>query len=180
MKAHLRATRFCELSKSGHYYHDNQWKVLSSEPLGENCIMFFTLWDLWKWTCAILWLSLKLVNLLRFQLITLPGPAPAPSNSFKGTHPQTPNHVQMRHQDNEPLLSIQHIWSDFFLQEPTSPRVWTWIWVSVFKWKLPYLSDHILLSFYWNKNTFLFHLGNTHIYHPLPPPPAPSFSQSIY
>lgn len=53
-----------------------------------------------------------------------PGPAPgAPSNSFKGTHPQTPDHVQMSHQDNEPLLSIQHIWSDLFLQEPTSPRV---------------------------------------------------------
>lgn len=42
-----------------------------------------------------------------------PGPAPAPSNSFKGTHPQAPDHVQMRHQDNEPLLSLQHIWSNF-------------------------------------------------------------------
>lgn len=43
-----------------------------------------------------------------------PGPAPGSPNSFKGTHPQTSDHVQMRHQGNEPLLSIQHIWSDLF------------------------------------------------------------------
>lgn len=158
MKACLRATGSCELSKSGHYYHDKQWKVLLSELLGKLHNIHY------------LWGSLE----INFYFITAvteacdftlppynhsPGLYPAPKSS-NGTHPQTLGKVQMRHQDNESLLSILYYWVRFVSPGAKTSQEF----VPAFKWKhLHFLSDQI--STFFLQKYLPVPLENMPIYH---------------
>lgn len=144
---------------------------------GKNCIMFLTLWDLWKYTFAMLWLSLKLVNLLCFPLVTLLVPHPAP-----------PTHLK------EPILKLQTMYRwdiramNHFLASSIFGQICFTKSLSVpesglgfedLRWNESFHTCDLTtrLFSYRNKNTFLFHSGNTHIYLSLTPK---SFSKSIY